>query len=124
ALLAAIIVTVATGLCASGRHAAGPLAHLFPVGWTTIFGNVHELVTNLLIGLVVVHIAGVVVERFLTGDNLIAAMWHGRKRLPAADAAAERPLVPLGRAALVAVIAAAITALLVATTDFSANRES
>src|SRR5262245_1808155 len=124
ALLAAVIVMVATGLCASSRHAAGPLAHFFPVGWTAILGSVHELVSNLLIGLVVVHIAGVVVERLLTGDNLVAAMWHGRKRLPAAEAAAERPLAPLWRAALVAVMAGAITALLVAASDFSANRES
>src|SRR5262245_14837853 len=69
-LLAALLVMVLTGLSASARAAMGPLAPLFPVGWTALLGATHKLVGNLLIGLIVIHIAGVAVDWFLTGDNL------------------------------------------------------
>src|SRR6185369_8956999 len=58
-LLATLGVMVATGLCASGRNGAGPLAPLLPVAWTAVLGEVHQVVSNVLIALIVAHVAGV-----------------------------------------------------------------
>ena len=46
------------------------------------------------IALIVVHILGVAVEWFLTGDNLVKAMVTGRKKLPAETAAREGKIAP------------------------------
>ena len=123
-LLAILGTMIATGLFATGRHGAGPLAVLLPVAWTAIAGSIHELVSNLLIGLIIVHVAGVAAEWLLTGDNLVRAMLNGRKRLDPEVAARERPVAPVGRAVIVGLVAAALVGLLVAATDFTANRES
>ena len=124
ALLAILGTMIATGLVASGRHAAGPLAHFLPVAWTALAGDLHQLVSNLLIGLVVVHVAGVAAEWWLTGDNLVRSMWTGRKTLAGEIAARERPVAPARRAILVGLVAAVLVGGLVAATDFSASRES
>ena len=39
---------------------------------------IHTSSANLLIGLVIVHVAGVVLSSFLHGENLIRAMFTGR----------------------------------------------
>jgi cytochrome b len=123
-LLTALAIMIATGLFASGRHAAGPFAHLVPVGVTGALGTIHSLVANLLIGLICVHIAGVAVEWFLTGENLVKSMVNGRKELPADVAAQERPTVGMGRAAAVGLLCLVLIAALIAATDFSADRAS
>jgi cytochrome b len=123
-LLAILGTMIATGLFATGRHGAGPLAAFLPVDWTAVAGDIHQLVSNLLIGLIIVHVAGVAAEWLLTGDNLVRAMVNGRKKLAAEVAARERPVAPVRRAALVGLVAAALVGLLVAATDFSASRDS
>ncbi len=123
-LLIMLGTMIATGLAATGRHAAGPLAQFLPIAWTAIAGEVHQFVSNLLIGLIIVHVAGVAAEWWLTGDNLVRSMWNGRKKLAADVAARERPVAPVHRAALVGLVAAALVGGLVAATDFTANRET
>jgi cytochrome b len=123
-LLAALTVMVLTGLSASGRAAMGPLAPLFPVAWTGLFGDIHQLVGNLLIGLIVIHILGVLAEWLLTGQKLVSSMWHGRKSLSHELAALERPAARLLHAALVGLVAVAFVLWLIATTDFGASRRT
>lgn len=123
-LLAMLTLMVVTGLFASGRHAAGPFAHLIPVATTATLGGIHSLLSNLLIGLVCVHVAGVAVEWFLTGENLVKSMVNGRKELLAEIAARERPPVGIGRAVAVGVLSLALVAGFVAATDFTADRAS
>lgn len=41
--------------------------------------DLHESAANLMLAVVGVHVAGVVVSSWLHRENLIAAMWHGRK---------------------------------------------
>jgi hypothetical protein len=123
-LLVTLATMVGTGLFASSRHAAGPFAHLIPVSMTATLGNIHQLVSNFLIGLVVVHIAGVAVEWLLTGENLVKAMINGRKCLSAELADVERPTTPARRAALVGLVCLALVAGLAAATNFSATRAS
>ncbi|MFO1056421.1 MAG: cytochrome b/b6 domain-containing protein [Dongiaceae bacterium] len=123
-LLAALVVMVATGLTGSGRAAMGPLAPLLPVGVTATMGELHELVGNLLIGLIAIHILGVIAEWLMTGQKLVSAMVHGRKHLSHELAALERPLAHLARAVLVGIVALAFVLWLVATSDFGANRRT
>jgi cytochrome b len=60
-------------------------------GWlyTTdaLFGNatveaVHEVIAWAMVALVALHVAGAIVTGRRHGENLVAAMWHGRKRAP------------------------------------------
>jgi cytochrome b len=123
-MLAVLAVLVVTGLFASSRHAAGALATAIPVGLTAIAGEAHELLANILIALVIVHVVGVVVDWALTRENIVKAMVTGRKRLPAEVAARERPLTGGLPAVLIGLVCAAVVVALVAATDFSLNREA
>jgi cytochrome b len=122
AMLVALAGMATTGLFASGRHAAGALASFVPVGLTAIAGEVHELLGNIMIGLVIVHVAGVAADWFLTRENIVKAMIDGRKQLPADVAVGERPLVGGARAALVGAICLAVVAGLILATDYSLDR--
>jgi cytochrome b len=121
-LLLALATMVGTGLFAASRHAAGPFAHLVSTAVSAKIGGIHVLVSNLLIGLIVVHLLGVAVDWLLTGENLVKAMIDGRKELPAETAGNERPVAPLWRAALVGLVSLAIVGGLAANTDFKATR--
>jgi cytochrome b len=49
--------------------------------------DLHELTGSLLQFMVFIHVAGVLVDWFLTRDNIVAAMWHGRKTIEETSAA-------------------------------------
>lgn len=44
--------------------------------------RVHAISSDLLLALIALHVAGVIFTSRRSGENLIAAMIHGRKRLP------------------------------------------
>ena len=77
-LLLLTFVTAVTGVIRGG---------LIGGDWARSVSEFHEAVGSLLQFLVFVHIGGVLVDWALTRDNLIAAMWHGRKRIDEASAA-------------------------------------
>ena len=117
-LLATLAAMIATGLFAAGRRAEGPFAHLLSPSFAHVAGNLHVLISDLLIGFIAVHVAGVAVDWFLTGENLVKSMVTGRKRLPRDTAASERPLAPLWRATLIGLLALGFAAGLALATNF------
>lgn len=82
ALLAVLGLVVVSGLFAEGSEGlAGPWA-ASAVGLSAQdWYEVHEFVFNVLLALVVLHIAGVIVDQLLTGDKLVRAMFTGKKRM-------------------------------------------
>jgi cytochrome b len=83
ALLVALALLVVSGLCAQGEEGvAGPWAAsavwLTPEQWYEL----HEVSFNVLLGLIVLHVLGVVVDQWLTRDKLVRAMFTGVKTVP------------------------------------------
>lgn len=75
ALIAGIACTALTGYMMETDQ-------FFGVAWVE---HAHSLLANLLLGLVVVHIAGVIVASVRHHENLLVAMITGRKRDPDPD---------------------------------------
>ena len=83
-LLIGVTMTGLSGLLlyGVGEH-AGPLA-----GWFTsdnefleeALEEVHEFFANFSLFLVIIHVAGVVVESRIHNENLVRAMWDGYKK--------------------------------------------
>jgi cytochrome b len=82
-MLLSLIITTVTGIAFYGiEDGAGPLAMLAgSPGWAKeMLEEVHEFFANMMVLLVVVHIIGVIVESRLHHENLVKAMFNGRKR--------------------------------------------
>ncbi len=81
-LLVMLILIVGSGVVALAlREGAGPLA-----GWIArdralgrMASGTHEFFANLTLILVALHVCGVLVASFVHGENLVKAMWTGRK---------------------------------------------
>jgi cytochrome b len=121
-LLATLAGMIVTGLVAAGRRAAGPLAGSIPLQAAGLARDLHSLISNLLIGLIIVHILGVAVDWLLTRDNLVKAMLTGRKRLAPEIAAREGRVAPAWRALLLALLSLALVAGLSLSTDYGRTR--
>jgi cytochrome b len=81
-MLVGLVATSVTGLVALGaEEGAGPLAGWVATGEAGEWAEeLHEFFANFTVLLVLVHIAGVLVESLLHGENLVRAMLTGRKR--------------------------------------------
>ncbi|MDP4032649.1 MAG: cytochrome b/b6 domain-containing protein [Pseudorhodobacter sp.] len=114
ALLAVLTVLGVTGLLVwGGEFKAGPAKAILAYSPAMVVHLVHRLAAYLLLGLVVLHIAGAVFESLRTRENLIHSMITGHKAAHpktrhALPIAAARPAFAL---AIVAVITAATAAV-------------
>ncbi len=81
ALLAMTLLVTGFGWLAYTRHAS----------W---LGEAHELLANLMITLIGLHVAGALMGSWLHRENLVGAMITGRK-LGRPEEAAERPMLPV-----------------------------
>ena len=88
ALIAVLIGLVATGLVVlGGMLKQGPLASLVPFAVGAPLKELHELLAIAVLGMVAVHVAGVLIEGKLQKAKLIASMIDGLQ-----DAPADQPL--------------------------------
>lgn len=111
ALLTLLIVQVGLGLFASDDDGleTGPLNHLVSFAVAETITELHEIMFNVLVGFIALHVATVLFYQFVRRDNLIAPMLGGSKLVdaePAARPTMARPLVAI----VVAVVAFAVMA--------------
>jgi len=82
-LLGLGVLVVITGLLAfGGEEGHGPLAGLLNHAQGAIAHDLHELLAWVMLGAVVIHLLGVLVESVLHRENLIASMITGYKSVP------------------------------------------
>ncbi|MFZ5609739.1 MAG: cytochrome b/b6 domain-containing protein [Pseudomonadota bacterium] len=118
-LILVIGLAVLTGMF--GAEEGAPLWPL-PAGWgvdVKALGEAHEVLGNLSIVLVGLHILGVAVDYVLTRENLVWPMVSGRKEMDEATAAHEPALVGAWRGAVMGVLVLLGGAYLFANTDFA-----
>ena len=82
ALLASLLLTTASGVVVYGTEGHGPLAASLTgdEALEETMEKVHEVLANFTLLLVIAHVAGVLLGMLRHRENLIGAMWHGRKR--------------------------------------------
>jgi cytochrome b len=113
ALLIMVFLAAVTGLFAGDDEARGPYAGLLG-GAGDALGKLHETLADLLIPLILLHLAGALVHWLLSGDNVIRAMIDGGKQLEDSAAALEPPLVRPWRAIVVIVLVVVLGGLVIA----------
>ena len=83
-LLISVAATGISGLALYGAEEfAGPLADVMrglPAFWGDVLEEAHEVFAYFTLGLILIHVAGVLVSSLLHHENLIGAMISGYKR--------------------------------------------
>lgn len=86
-MLVLLLLTCLSGVATLAAEGLGPLANTWVAGlpehWLE---EVHEVLANLMLLMVIVHLGGVVVSSLLHKENLVKAMLNGRKTLKPEDA--------------------------------------
>jgi cytochrome b len=115
-LLLVLAAQVGTGLFASDDGLGGPLAGTVAAGTAHAIAELHEGLSGALLGLIALHVMGVLVESLLTHDNLVRAMITGRKAVTPGEAEAGQSsaVAPGWLAALALATASGITWMMVA----------
>lgn len=87
----------------------GPLCNKLPEAWIAIASWLHRQLQTVLLAVLALHMFAIVGYRLFKGENLIGAMWHGRRAI-AVDAPR---LIGNGRALALLGVAALLVAGLV-----------
>jgi hypothetical protein len=82
-LILSLCVSIAGVLTLGGEEGHGPLAGHINYGIGIISREVHEYAAWAMLALVVIHLAGVIIESLVHRDNLIWSMITGRKETDA-----------------------------------------
>ena len=108
ALLGLLLVQVGLGLVTQDTDGvqSGPLNHLVSYDTAELARELHELVFNVILAFVALHVAAILYYRVAKRDNLITPMITGSRRYAVAVAAPR--MAPWWRAVLCAALAAAL----------------
>lgn len=82
-LLLLLLAIVLSGMMLDGIQRQGPLSALMwdiPYTWEPLLQTIHGILADLTVAMVVLHVTGAIVESYLLGENLIVAMFTGRKQ--------------------------------------------
>ena len=114
ALLLLLILQVGLGLFSVDVDGieSGPLSSLVSFDTGRACAELHEDVFNVLLGLIVLHVAAVLFYLLYHRDNLIEPMITGKRKLPE-GAAVEPARIPLGRFIIGVLLACASVWLIV-----------
>lgn len=92
AMLVLVLLQSVSGLMTSdGIFTDGPLVKFVSSTWVDWSGFLHHRVQYLLLLMMIIHPAAVFYYQFRKKQNIIPALWHGRKNINA-ESAQERPL--------------------------------
>ncbi len=106
AMLAALGFQVASGLVANDDIAfTGPLYRLVDSDTSASLTSLHRQGLWLVVALVVLHLAALLFYRLVHGENLVEAMLHGKRRVPA-----DKPVKPASGGSLPALVVALVFA--------------
>jgi cytochrome b len=107
ALLALLLVQTGTGLFAEDANMnAGPLYLAVSEKASRQLGNIHEIVSKIVLIAIILHVLAVIAYLVIKRDNLIGPMLHGKKDLSLPAGAEPRMANPL--LALVLLIVSAL----------------
>ncbi len=86
ALIISLLATVITGASIIATEGSGPLAMTFVASFSgELLEEIHEFFTTIVLLLVILHIGGVIFSSFLQEENLIKAMFTGKKKIKLID---------------------------------------
>ena len=81
ALLITLIFTGFTGMATVATEGKGPLANTFIASFSgEVMGEIHEIFTSILLTLIILHIVGVIFSSLAEEENLVRAMFTGKKK--------------------------------------------
>jgi cytochrome b len=108
AMLLALLVQIGSGLIQvdSEDFVEGPLSSLVSFQAAEAAHEVHELSFNILLGLILLHVAAILFYRLALGRKLIGPMLHGRAEL-------DQGIEPMEPAPAMRAVTCAVAALLV-----------
>ena len=113
-MLISVFVQATTGLFANDDAAAeGPLARLVSASASSLLTTIHRYNFNVLLTLIAVHIAAVLFYLIVKRENLIVAMFTGRKHVPAQSRLTDASMASSSLAAVIAIVIAGALALIV-----------
>ncbi len=80
-LLCLAVVTISGVMLDAAENRTGPLSGFKLFYYTDVIDEVHEVSTNVCLGLIVLHVLGVIASSHLYRENLVRAMITGKKQL-------------------------------------------
>jgi len=112
-MLLSMTVQAATGLFANDEiFTEGPLASRVSAETSGFLTTIHRYNFYVLLALIVLHVLAIVFYLLVKRENLVGAMFTGRKHI-ADPAAQDEPMASLLRAAVVLLVAAGVVAVIV-----------